>query len=540
MRFFTAILTLLICAATANADDRIKLDVRIANVPEGVAAHFEIAREVTNLRLEYRSELAKGSWSITTPRLRYDNGEVSSTEPFRTFDVVVTARNDVSGPFYPCVVKIGDTGRIVYASYFAGLQSAFDTTITFATSGQTTVVGLPRGGSTLHVERTTVADDQAAGLYVYLGPRDPVKETALATYIVDPAAPPWIQGQIEDLAGPSLAFYRRSTGVKLKRKPLIMTTFTPGQRGAFQADVTEGPNVAFRIFGDQWLTKSDRAVADIRHTARHEYAHFWNGHTYHSTDNEKARWLHEGGAEYWANLAEADLDHRDRRSRNVESALNKCAEGLAETPLSKTRSDVAYPCGETIHWFADLGQQANGKDYFSLWRELFKRADANGGNYSVAMFRELAERNAPAVRDAISRIVDRDGTERWSELTAILATLGAKLETLAPEPKAFRNTTVMHMLERQCNGTYGFWTEESWLKFDTGDRCGPLSGDQEVDSVNGHNLFTDAKAAFDAVKVACESNGDVTFSRAGVERTWTVKCNRPLNQPPPRFVYKHD
>ncbi len=525
---------------TARADERLKLNVRVAHAPEGVAAHFEIERDVSSLRLEYRSELAEGTWSISTPGLTYKNGEISGDAPFRAFDVVVAARNDLSGPFYPCVVKIGDGGRVVYASYFAGEQSAFDTTITFAAQEGTAVVGLPRGGQMLRVERTAVADDQAASIYVYMGPLSSAREMPLATFVADPTAPAWIQEQIENLAGPSLAFYRRSTGVSLRRKPLIMTTFTPGRRGAFQADVTEGPNVAFRIFGDQWLTKSDRAMADVRHTARHEYAHFWNSHAFRSSDNERARWLHEGGAEYWARLAEADHDHRDRISRNVESALNRCAQQLDATPLSHARDNEAYPCGETIHWFADLGRRANGKDYFGLWRELFKRAAANGGNYSVAMFRDLAEQNAPAVRDAIALLVDGEGTARWHDLPAIAGKLGAKIETTSPAPETFRNAAVMHVLKEHCNGSYGFWTEESWLKLDTGDRCGPYSGDQEIDSVNGHNLFTEPKAAFDAVEAACKSNGDITFSRTGVERTWTAKCERPLQQPPPGFRIKQD
>lgn len=96
----------------------------------------------------------------------------------------------------------------------------------------------------------------------------------------------------------------------------------------------------------------------------------------------------------------------------------------------------------------------------------------------------------------------------------------------------------MQVLQPYCKGSFGFWTEDSWLKFDTGDRCGPFSGDQEVDSVNGHNLFTAPKAAFDAVEAACKTNGDITFSRTGTDRTWTAKCIRPLHNPPPMFRVK--
>ncbi len=434
-------------------------------------------------------------------------------------------------------MNLGADGRVIYASYFAGLQSAFDTTITFAASPTDTVLGLPRSGNTLKVDRTGVGGQQAANIYVYLGPKSQVKQTALATYVIEPNAPKWLQAEIENLAAPSLAFYRSKIGLDLSRKPLIMTTFVPGKTGALVADVTDGPNVAFRFLGDQWSKEDKGALAKVRHTAMHEYAHFWNSHRFRPDGNPTSRWLHEGAAEYWTRLAEANLEGR-RDSDHVEAALNECADRLSVTPLGMTRSNIAYPCGETIQWIADLGRQKEGKDYFGLWREMFVRADANGGTYTPAIFRELAGRDKPAVEDAIALIVDRGGIDRWNGLPALVARLGATLETKPPTDEAWRNATVMHVLNGVCTGSRGFWTEDGWLKLDTGDRCGPLNGDPEVDSANGRHLFTDAKAAFEAVESACKTNGDVTFSRANVSQTWTVKCNRPLSQPPPQFAIK--
>jgi hypothetical protein len=530
---------LLTLPALTFADTRIPVAVRIERSDDGVVAKFKLAEPVERFSFEYGDggKVRERTWSIATSGLTLEGNEVRSPrgDKVQDFTINVSAENAYTDAVYPCTIKLGADGRVIYASYFAGLQSAFDTTITFAASPTVSVLGLPRGGPTLKVDRTALAEQQAANLYVYFGPRSQVKQTALATYVIDPNAPKWLQAEIEKLAAPSLAFYRSKIGFDLSRKPLIMTTFVPGKAGALVADVTDGPNVAFRLLGDRWLKEDSSALTQVRHTAMHEYAHFWNSQRFRPDGNPTSRWLHEGAAEYWTRLAEANLKGRTD-SDHIEAALNVCADRLTIAPLGTTRSNVAYPCGETIQWIADLGQRKKGKDYFDLWREMFVRADANGGTYTPAIFRELAGRDNHAVEDAMSLIIDRSGIERWNDLPTAVAKLGVALEARPPTEEAWRNTSVMHVLEGNCGN--GFWTEDGWLKLETEDNCGPLSGKPAIDSINGHNLFTDAKGAFEAVDAACKVNGDIRFSRAGVAQTWTVKCNRPLNPPPPAFRLK--
>lgn len=525
------------CRPSHGDNSRTPVRVTIAVTAGGVSAKFRLAKPAERFALEYNDGvLREKSWTLPQNFVLQDHAitTVDGT-PFNAFDVAIRAHNELADAVYACVMRLGE-GRVVYASYFAGEQSAFDTTIDFLVSEGETVLGLPMPGATLRVDRTAVAGDQAGDFYVYMGPVKHVKRARLATYVVDPDAPPWAQLEIEKLAEPSLAFYRRKTGVALLRAPVIMTTVTPGSSGSLVADVTDGPNVAFRILGDAWKSQTVKATARLRHMAMHEYAHFWNSHRYHSSDNENARWLHEGGAEYWARLAEAAAQRsKAALLSSNERVLNDCVDRLRDQPLPRTRSGPHYPCGEVLQWFADLGMQESGGDIFDLWREIFRKAESNGGYYSAKMFRELAERGAPAVGEAMSIVLDRHGVERWAELPHALAPLGVTLDALPPSERAYRDAAVMHVLASTCKKSYGFWTEKNWLKLDTGDRCGPLSGDPEVDTVNGRNLFTDPVGAFTAVEAACRANGAVTFGRQNQTDTWTVTCAKPLSRPPPSF-----
>lgn len=79
------------------------------------------------------------------------------------------------------------------------------------------------------------------------------------------------------------------------------------------------------------------------------------------------------------------------------------------------------------------------------------------------------------------------------------------------------------------------WREEDHMKLDTGDRCGPLSGDPEIDTLNGYSLYSDLPAAHAALKQACEQNTDVTFTRTGKPDKVTAACTKPLPPSPPNF-----
>jgi hypothetical protein len=522
-------------AADIDNDTRTKLYVRISPTPEGVVARYQLARPVARLALEYTDgHLRDGTWSISTPGLLYKDNEIFSDDgrEFNQFEVSVAARNELTDAVYPCVMKIGETGRIVYASYFAGRQAEFRSTLEFIADSGSVVLGLQPGATRLEVDRTFFGH-QAAAQYVYVGPKAFVREGKQADSVIGPEVPAWLEVEVGRQATHILNFYARKTGVALRRRPLLLFTYEPTAK-AFQGDVTDGPAVALRFFGPAWNRRDELSIKSVKSFMGHEVAHFWNSHHFRSQDSDRAPWLHEGGAEYWSHAAQARLGSDSAVDPAI--ALNECIQRLGVGKLGSSHSKVAYVCGDTLQWLADLGMRQKGRDIFSLWRDMFKRAESNGGFYSSAMFRDMAERTSPSVAQAFQLVLDDVGAQRWLNLPLILKGVGMTLTTQPPTPERIRHSILFHLLNQVCGpGSRGFFTADDNLKLDTGDRCGPLSGDPEIDSANGHNLFTNAAAAYASVKASCETKGAVTFSRAGKPGKWSVTCTAPLPEMPPAF-----
>jgi hypothetical protein len=212
---------------------------------------------------------------------------------------------------------------------------------------------------------------------------------------------------------------------------------------------------------------------------------------------------------------------------------------LFDSALSGHRSGATYACGEVIYWIADLAEKkrSHGRgDIFSIWRRMFDRADNNGGIYTFHDFLSLTATSEDTGKALAIFLSDR-GAERWQTLPTALKPLGAKLETEPPAPEALRHIAMWHVLDMVCtlDQSRGMLLQSDHLRLDTGDHCGPLSGDPEVDSLNGHSLFTAMPAAYAAAQTACVAGGDLIFTRTSKPDKIVVLCNTRLGPAPPTF-----
>jgi hypothetical protein len=301
-----------------------------------------------------------------------------------------------------------------------------------------------------------------------------------------------------------------------------------------------GPAVTLRLFG-QGLKAFEPGSDRLDHIIAHEAAHFWNSDTFHAAEGSPA-WMWEGGAEVLALGARIAVLKRltqAGRREHLEKALTACALSLFDSALSDRRSGATYACGETIYWIADLAEKKRTKgrgDIFSVWRRMFDRADSNGGIYTFHDFL-TSTATSDETGKALVLFLSDTGAERWQTLPAVLKPLGVELSTEPPTIDALRHIALWHVLDMACPADHprGMLRQTESLKLATGEQCGPLSGDPEVDSLNGHNLFTAMPAAYAAAQAACAAGGDITFKRAGKSEKWTAPCTKPLPPAPPKF-----
>ena len=68
----------------------------------------------------------------------------------------------------------------------------------------------------------------------------------------------------------------------------------------------------------------------------------------------------------------------------------------------------------------------------------------------------------------------------------------------------------------------------------TGPGCGALSGDPTIVSVEGHDLFSDTRAAYSAEWDRCKAGGVLTLGQKSGAAIH-VRCGEPMLEPLPSF-----
>jgi hypothetical protein len=541
-RSVAALIVALFAAAATMAADRTNVVVTIEPADKGVTARFALSRPAPEFRLNYVDDgIRDRTWTFADAAFKRDGTLVSRSDgaSFDSFTVDVEPLNEPTNATYPCLIRVGDKGFVFYAGYFVGIEEAFETTIDVAKAADRSVVGFPRDDHSWKVE--SAFHRNAAHRYIYIGPPDLVSETPYARFVTPHDQAPELIARIRENVDGSIAFYVRKLARPLPSKPLIV--IAPNfdyQRPGLQGDTTMGPTVALRLFGDRWKTfdpKSDR----FDHYIAHEAAHFWNSDTFHAAEGSPA-WMWEGSAEVWALAARMAVMKRltpAGRREHIEKALTTCAMTLFDGALSGHRSGATYACGEALYWIADLAEKKRSRgrgDIFSIWRRMFERADSNGGIYTFHDFLSLTATSEDTGK-ALAIFLSDTGAERWQTLPAALKPLGVKLGTEPPAADALRHIAMWHVLDMVCapDQSRGMMRQTDSLKLDTGDHCGPLSGDPEVDSLNGHSLFTAMPAAYAAAQTACAARGDLIFTRTGKPDKIVAPCGITLSSAPPTF-----
>jgi hypothetical protein len=191
--------------------------------------------------------------------------------------------------------------------------------------------------------------------------------------------------------------------------------------------------------------------------------------------------------------------------------------------------DTPYACGVVLQWAWDAGLRsasANKRDVLSLWQDVIAEALRSNREYSVASTVRLVPAAAGKAADVL---LNDSGAGRWNAFADALRGYGAAVAPgrVVDEDRA---TALMHVLGQHCTGQRGFYTRNTHLQLDTGNRCGPLNGDKEVDAVAGHNVISDVSAMYDRVREICAAGGVVEFTR-NKTIVASAPCTRPLKAP---------
>lgn len=519
------------CALTASAHPPARVTITIAIESDGAHAVFVLDQDVKSFNFADADVVRDGVVDVITPGLLLNNDAVVGTRPFRRFEIRVLPQAREYDAKYPAFTKIGDGGA-VYVPVFNPDPAKWQAKIrTRLRKGQ---IG---------------TDGPSQGYFVAVSARYRVRHAGL-TIFTEPTTPRWLVETSATELATAIDYFSRSLGITLPRQPTIIITNTDDGSG-FVGDVTAGPVTALRFHGPN-LARTDALVGRIRPFVAHEAFHFWNGGIANYA-HDTPSWLHEGGADYAALLAQraSGALTNDDLDQQLGSALERCQTALqkqgdkAMSQIGFLPNEVRYPCGMVIQWAVDLHVRKasrGARDILSVWGDMVRGAAKTADHrYGLKRFHAAAAIDDPAAFAPIALINDQAGPERWQALSAAFIAFGVDVRHTAT-PDTRRPTLVFHLLAANCKGrktgdSYGFFWDGAVLKLQSPQGCGVLAGDPVIKSIEGGDAAFLSPETYAAVQRKCAAAMPVDFE-TGDGRHLLVPCPSPLGPAPIGYTVK--
>lgn len=287
------------------------------------------------------------------------------------------------GPFSP----FSDGGLLVYSGHFHACTTLPCTaqkavSMTIAAPGRTIRTGQSVGRETLRYV------SHGEGTNVYIGTRAPQVENGMSA-IIDPALPERLRAELARGLPASMAHFTGRYG-PLSIQPELFVSIDSRGRGDGQ-ESTQGGTLPRQIFmhfdGAQARQRAEQGEPGwLDWFFAHEVAHmFQRDRTGDRIGDDRAAWMHEGGADAMAALALLERGQGAYVARRVEAANAQCRAGLAKGPLTSATQrgdfEVHYGCGliAALAVAHDLRARGAGLDDFNRrWFAALARAHPPG------------------------------------------------------------------------------------------------------------------------------------------------------------------
>lgn len=280
---------------------------------------------------------------IQTKGVTLDDEGFASTAPFKTVLVKVTPDKEEINSVYPLLAAVRGRGLVLYAYHI--LPTELDSRLELHSKSGLQIFSQETG---------------AALGYLLLGDKE--QEIGGIKNWSSDDIPTEMAERITARASRLIAYYTKAMGKAAPVTPTIVLSKTVGRyQRAMRGDVGDN-GVIFMRFPTSTLEAYQAEEKGTTSFLAHELFHLWNGG---NEGSEADWWLHEGGAEFAAWRAMADMWPDDMIiTKNVNDALYNCASSLGEKALRTVDSDTSrnarYPCGAGLMWLADLAARKEG------------------------------------------------------------------------------------------------------------------------------------------------------------------------------------
>lgn len=386
------------------------------------------------------------------------------------------------------------------------------------------------------------------GTYVYFGNIKPVENDNMIA-IVDPALPKWVWQSTQDAFPKLFNYYTEKTAQALSFKPIVFFNY---------ADMTEDYSnynggtldglVQLTINGQRWQQENKQEFNRLFHFLAHEAAHFWNGQMF-TFEDSKHSWMHEGGADAFANFALADFGLIDENEllQRFESATNQCLLNKGKESLAQSaqyyKTKNFYSCGAAMAFASHLSIKAqhSNKGLFDLWKLIFSNSKDDFIYSQEDYFDALTTltRNDKQASN-LARFSDEPDIDNlnsirtWFEQTE----LNTKLSEDYP-PSSIRHwgkQPILALMKMQCN-RYSLSEYNDYFHSYPIQSCGAFSKAMDIQYLNGIELLKDGVKAYKLFFDKCKNNEQISLQGRKRQTLANIRCTKEVKEITPHLTF---
>ena len=394
------------------------------------------------------------------------------------------------------------------------------------------------------VDRGTGVTVEGRGRYAALANDDSVCQVVDGLTVIDTGATPkWIRELAISEVVRFGKIFAQGFQVNLPSPTLYLhADLNPNQRSRYRGEAAWRQIIFLRFLGDAW-SEFDEAAADrISKFVAHEVLHLWLGRSFYQVDESRNAWFHEGAAEYLSLTAQENLMHPTSQPALDETSerLTSCLRTLGDRSLGNreaARGSAPYDCGYTLQWLVDLhDRKVHDRSIWERWRGYLASRPNREISWDGFLAWGAAEEVTPVLVSPLFESMSFDA--RVGALRARLIDLDLHIATpILDNPRTIRRLVLFHLLGQTCSeGNIRFTIHEDSLELHTDDRCGALSGNPRVRSLDAYDLLSPSDDLHTHLSSVCFEKGSVRFAGPAGRHVASVSCDRKL-PPLPRGIH---
>lgn len=311
-------------------------------------------------------------------------------------------------------------------------------------------------------EKSPIADEKNFIQIDLFSKYNVVKLSNNFNFASNESLPNWIANLLTDNFPIFFEFYKANIKVERNEPLNIMVSFEQSKSPFFQGDVHDNNTFVLRFGGKQYQDSNPLATQQILQFVAHEVFHIWS-----EKNTAKTSWLHEGSADFAANLAKYKLNMINKsefiRQNNLQKL--KCLMWYGQKTIP---SNFAWP-GRYSCGHAFLSNLIGEQNFFNYWGKQLTRT--KGTDLSIFSDSILSD-NRAALKLITGSTVKHQPSKQKITLS-FLQLIGEITIDNKMSNGQLRSTVFRHLMAQACDGQISFETRSEQIRMYYQKKCHP-------------------------------------------------------------------